>query len=284
MKKIIIAFIFIGVFCLSVTAQEAIYFSDYIAEDGSGLELLQKIYKKRVNKKDVYTTHDIVDDSCEQVELVTVLLNEAVMKKVRELSVEQGMVVLKSHQQWWKYFKATPSLPDVNGSERGICSLMTDFQRIKARWAAVRLPYKQYLVYAQIANFCKVRLDCGTYKMRFGEVCLKKEACWAYDENAVKTFGKYYHAFPIEILPETCRKSEFGYVAVLQNAQSLYLCTWGIDGMPLAVHALKNVKKISSISPKTATVEIIGIDPQNKQQNFIFYWNEINQIKISSQE
>ena len=54
--------------------------------------------------------------------------------------------------------------------------------------------------------------------------------------------------------------------------------------MPLAVHALKNVKKISSILLQTATVEIIGIDQQNKQQKFIFYWNEINQIKISSQE
>ena len=280
MKRVIIALMSIGNFYFSVIAQETVSFSDFIAEDGSGIELLQKIQEKRADKKEVYTTLDTVSDACEQVELITILLDEAVMKKVRELPSDQGMIVLKSHQQWWKYFAATPSLPDINGSARGIYTLMTDFLRIKSRWEAVKLPYEQYLVYAKIANFCQVRLDCGTYKMRFGEVCLKEEASWAYDAGAVKTFGKYYHDFPICILPETCRKNESGYVAVLQSSKALYLCIWDLAGMPLAVHVMKNVKKIPSISLNMDTVEIIGIGPQSKQQKFIFKLNESNHIKI----
>jgi len=284
MNKITIILFAVTALVVNLAAQEQITFSDFIAEDGSGIEKLLKLQKERCDKKEVYTTHDTVSDACEQVELVTVLLNEAVMKKVRKLPADQGMIVLKSHQKWWKYFDSTPSLPNVNGSARGILILMGDFLRIKNRWEAVKLPYEQYLVYAKIANFCQVRLDCGTYKMRFGEVCLKREACWAYDADAVKTFGKYYHDFPISILPETCRKNGNGYIAVLQSAKMLYLCIWDQTGSPLAVHPLKDVKKIVSTVPDSGKVEVTCIDKQKKQCKFIFNLNERNQTKISTGE
>ena len=284
MNKITIILLAVTAWVVNLAAQEPITFSDFIADDGSGIKLLEQIQEKRVDRKKVYTTHDTVSDACEQVELVTVLLNEAVMKKVKKLPADQGMIVLKSHQLWWKYFDSTPSLPDVNGSARGIYSLMTDFLRIKSRWEAVKLPYEQYLVYAKIANFCQVRLDCGTYKMRFGEVCLKKEACWAYDADAVKTFGKYYHDFPISILPETCRNNGNGYIAVLQSAKTLYLCIWDQTGSPLAVHPLKDVKKIVSTVPDSEKVEVTCIDKQEKKCKFIFNLNERNQTKISTGE
>ncbi|MBE6400043.1 MAG: hypothetical protein E7041_07885 [Lentisphaerae bacterium] len=267
-----------------LSAENIITFSDFIAEDGSGIEKLLKLQNARTDKKEVYTTHDTVSDACEQLELITTLLDQAVMKKIRKLPFDQGMIVLKSHQKWWKYFDSTPSLPNVNGSARGILILMGDFLRIKNRWEAVKLPYEQYLVYAKIANFCQVRLDCGTYKMRFGEVCLKREACWAYDADAVKTFGKYYHDFPISILPETCRKNGNGYIAVLQSAKMLYLCIWDQTGSPLAVHPLKDVKKIVSTVPDSGKVEVTCIDKQKKQCKFIFNLNERNQTKISTGE
>ena len=279
---------FFTIFCLFssiiLVAQDPVTFSDFIAEDGSGVEKMLKLQNARADKKEVYTTHDTVSDACEQVELVTVLLNEAVMKKVRKLPADQGMIVLKSHQLWWKYFDSTPSLPDVNGSARGIFILMGNFLRIKSRWEAVKLPYEQYLIYAKIANFCQVRLDCGTFRMRFGEVCLKKEASWAYDADAVKTFGKYYHDFPISILPETCRNNGNGYIAVLQSAKTLYLCIWDQTGSPLAVHPLKDVKKIVSTVPDSEKVEVTCIDKQKKQCKFIFNLNERNQTKISTGE
>ena len=190
------------------------------------------------------------------------------------------MIVLKSPQLWWKYFDSTPSLPNINGSARGIFSLMTDYLRIKSRWEAVRLPYEQYLVYAKIANLCQVRMNCGTYKMRFGEVCLKKEAGWAHDADAVKTFGKYYHDFPVSILPETCRKHETGYVAVLKSAKDLYLCIWDQTGTPFAVHPLKDVKKIVKLTIETDKTEILGTDKQEKQYKFTLNLTESNQLKI----
>ena len=216
--------------------------------------------------------------------MVTALLNEAVMKKVRKLPADQGMIVLKSHQLWWKYFDSTPSLPNVNGSARGIFILMGDFLRIKNRWEAVKLPYEQYLVYAKIANFCQVRLNCGTYKMRFGEVCLKREASWAYDADAVKTFGKYYHYFPTALVPESCQRNENNYIAVLQGGKFFYLCLWDQTGMPYAVHPLNNVKKIVSTVPDSEKVEVTCIDKQEKQCKFIFNLNERNQTKISTGE
>lgn len=280
--------LFLAILCLFssiiLVAQEPFTFSDFIAEDGSGIEKLLKLQKQRCDKKEVYTTHDTVSDACEQVELVTVLLNEEVMKKVRKLPADQGMIVLKSHQLWWKYFDSTPSLPDVNGSARGIFILMGNFLRIKSRWEAVKLPYEQYLIYAKIANFCQVRLDCVTFRMRFGEACLKKEASWAYDADAVKTFGKYYHDFPISILPETCRNNGNGYIAVLQSAKTLYLCIWDQTGSPLAVHPLKDVKKIVSTVPDSEKVEVTCIDKQKKQCKFIFNLNERNQTKIPTGE
>ena len=267
-----------------LSAENIITFSDFIAEDGSGIEKLQKLQNARADKKEVYTTFDTANDALEQVALVTTLLNETVIKKVRKLPADQGMIVLKSHQQWWKYFDSTPSLPDVNGSARGIFILMGDFLRIKNRWEAVKLPYEQYLVYAKIANFCQVRLDCGTYKMRFGEVCLKKEATWAYDADAVKTFGKYYHDFPTALVPESCQRSENNYVAVLQNGKLFYLCLWDQTGMPYAVHPLNNIKKIVSTVPDSEKVEVTCIDKQEKQCKFIFNLNERNQTKIFTGE
>ena len=276
--------LFLAILCLFSSvilfSQDSITFSDFIAEDGSGIEKLLKLQNARADKKEIYTTHDTVSDACEQVELVTVLLNEAVMKKVRKLPADQGMIVLKSHQLWWKYFDSTPSLPNVNGSARGIFILMGNFLRIKNRWEAVKLPYEQYLVYAKIANFCQVRLDCGTFRMRFGEVCLKKEASWAYDADAVKIFGKYYHDFPISILPETCRKYENGYIAVLQSAKTLCLCIWDQTGAPLAVHPLKDAKKIVAVTVEVDEVKITGADKQKKQYKFTFDLNESNQTKI----
>ena len=282
MNKITIILFAVTAFVVNIAAQESITFSDFIAEDGSGIEKLQKFQEKVADKKEVYTTGDTVSDACEQVELVTVLLNEAVMKKVRKLPADQGMIILKSHQLWWKYFDSTPSLPNVNGSARGIFSLMTDYLRIKSRWEAVRLPYEQYLVYAKIANLCQVRLDCGTYKMRFGEVCLKKEACWAHDTDEVKTFGKYYHDFPIRILPATCRKNDTGYIAVLQSAKSLYLCIWDQNGTPFAVHPLNGVQNIVTLTIDAGKAAIIGSDKQKKQHNLLFDLNESNRTKILS--
>ena len=116
--------------------------------------------------------------------------------------------------------------------------------------------------------------------MRFGEVCLKKEACWAYDADAVKTFGKYYHDFPISILPETCRKNGNGYIAVLQSAKMLYLCIWDQTGAPLAVHPLKDVKKIVAVTVEVDEVKITGTDKQEKHFNL----NESNQTKILTGE
>lgn len=269
---------------LIVDAQDLISFSEFVDENGHGLEILSKLEEEKIKNKKFYTTHDCVDDAYEKVRLITVLLNEAVIRHVRKLPEKDGLIVLKSHQQWWKYFAATSSLPNINGSARGIYSLMTDFLRIKARWEAVKLPYEQYLIYAKIANFCQVRLNCGNYKMRFGEVCLKKEAGWAYDADAVKTFGKYYHDFPISILPETCRNNENGYIAVLQSAKTLYLCIWDQTGSPLAVHPLKDVKKIVSTVPDSEKVEVTCIDKQKKQCQFIFNLNERNQTKISTGE
>ena len=280
--------LFLAILCLFSSvilfSQDSITFSDFIAEDGSGIEKLLKLQNARADKKEVYTTFDTANDALEQVALVTTLLNEAVMKKVRKLPADQGMIVLKSPQLWWKYFDSTPSLPNVNGSARGIFILMGNFLRIKNRWEAVKLPYEQYLVYAKIANFCQVRLNCGDYKMRFGEVCLKKEAGWAHDAEAVKTFGKYYHDFPISILPETCRNNGNGYIAVLQSAKTLYLCIWDQTGSPLAVHPLKDVKKIVSTVPDSEKVEVTCIDKQKKQCKFIFNLNERNQTKISTGE
>ena len=280
MNKITIILFAVTALVVNLAAQEQITFSDFIAEDGSGIEKLLKLQKERCAKKEVYTTHDTVSDACEQVELVTILLNEAVMKRVRKLPANQGMIILKSHQLWWKYFDSTPSLPNINGSARGIFSLMTDYLRIKSRWEAVRLPYEQYLIYAKIANLCQVRMNCGTCKMRFGEVCLKKEACWAHDADAVKTFGKYYHDFPVSILPETCRKHETGYVAVLKSAKDLYLCIWDQTGTPFAVHPLKDVKKIVTVTIEIDKAEILGTDKQEKQYKFTFNLKENNQLKI----
>ena len=280
MNKITIILFAVTALVVNLAAQEPITFSDFIAEDGSGIEKLLKLQKERCDKKEVYTTHDTVSDACEQVELVSVLLNETVMKKVRKLPFEQGMIILKSHQLWWKYFDSTPSLPNVNGSASGIFSLMTDYLRIKSRWEAVRLPYEQYLVYAKIANLCQVRLNCGTFKMRFGEVCLKKEACWAHDADAVKTFGKYYHDFPIRILPKTCRKNDTGYIAVLQSKKTPYLCIWDQNGSPLAVHSLNDVKKIVTVTIDADKAEIISADKQGKQYKFTFNLKESNQLKI----
>ena len=260
-------------------------FSEYLAEDGSGMKKLEKYQKVLADKKEVYTTHDTVSDACEQVELATVLLNEAVMRKVRKLPADQGMIVLKSHQQWWKYFDSTPSLPDVNGSARGIYSLMTDFLRIKARWQAVKLPYKQYLVYAKIANLCKVPLDCGTYKMRFGEVCLKKEACWAYDAKDVKIFGKYYHDFPIGILPESCNRTPENYIAIVSSLKKFYLCIWDFNGMPIAVYSLADAKKIQSVSVTAQkTVEVVYENSNKAQQKSTFIMNNTNENKILTEK
>lgn len=284
MNKITIILFAVTAFAVDLAALEPITFSDFIAGDGSGIEKLLKLQNARADKKEVYTTHDTVSDACEQVELVTVLLNEAVMKKVRKLPFDQGMIVLKSHQLWWKYFDSTPSLPNVNGSARGIFILMGNFLRIKNRWEAVKLPYEQYLVYAKIANFCQVRLNCGTYKMRFGEVCLKREACWAYDADAVKTFGKYYHDFPTALIPESCQRNENNYIAVLQGGKLFYLCLWDQTGMPYAVHPLNNVKKIVSTVLNSEKVEVTCIDKQEKQCKFIFNLNERNQTKISTGE
>ena len=280
--------LFLAILCLFSSvilfSQDSITFSDFIAEDGSGIEKLLKLQNARADKKEVYTTFDTANDALEQVALVTALLNEAVMKKVRKLPADQGMIVLKSHQLWWKYFDSTPSLPNVNGSARGIFILMGDFLRIKSRWEAVKLPYEQYLVYAKIANFCQVRLNCGTYKMRFGEVCLKREAGWAYDVDAVKTFGKYYHDFPTALVPESCQCNKNNYIAVLQGGKFFYLCLWDQTGMPYAVHPLNNVKKIVSTVPDSEKVEINCIDKQEKQCKFIFNLNERNQTKISTGE
>ena len=267
-----------------LSAENIITFSDFIAEDGSGIEKLLKLQNARADKKEVYTTHDTVSDACEQLELITTLLDQAVMKKVRKLPFDQGMIVLKSHQLWWKYFDSTPSLPNVNGSARGIFILMGDFLRIKSRWEAVKLPYEQYLVYAKIANFCQVRLNCGTYKMRFGEVCLKREASWAYDADVVRTFGKYYHYFPTALVPESCQRNENNYIAVLQSGKLFYLCLWDQTGMPYAVHPLNNVKKIVSTVSDSEKVEVTCIDKQEKQCKFIFNLTERNQTKISTGE
>ena len=280
--------LFLAILCLFSSvilfSQDSITFSDFIAEDGSGIEKLLKLQNARADKKEVYTTFDTANDALEQVALVTALLNEAVMKKVRKLPADQGMIVLKSHQRWWKYFDSTPSLPNVNGSARGIFILMGDFLRIKSRWEAVKLPYEQCLIYAKIANFCQVRLDCGTYKMHFGEVCLKREAGWAYDADAVKTFGKYYHYFPTALVPESCQCNENNYIAVLQSGKRFYLCLWDQTGMPYAVHPLNNVKKIVSTVPDSEKVEVTCIDKQKKQCKFIFNLNERNQTKISTGE
>ena len=267
-----------------LSAENIITFSDFISEDGSGIEKLLKLQNARADKKEVYTAFDTAEDACEQLELITTLLDQAVMKKVRKLPFDQGMIVLKSHQLWWKYFDSTPSLPNVNGSARGIFILMGDFLRIKSRWKAVKLPYEQYLIYAKIANFCQVRLNCGTYKMRFGEVCLKREADWAYDADAVKTFGKYYHYFPTALVPESCQRNENNYIAVLQDGKFFYLCLWDQTGMPYAVHPLNNVKKIFSTVLDSEKVEINCIDKQEKQCKFIFNLNERNQTKISTGE
>ena len=268
----------------ALAAENTVTFYDYIVEDGSGIEKLEKIQEENADKKKVYTTHDIVNDYGEKVKHISVLLNEAVMRKVRKLPTDQGLIVLKSHQQWWKYFDATPSLPNINGSASGIYVLATDFIRIKSRWEAVKQPYSQYLTYAKIANLCQVRLDCGTYKMRFGEVCVKKEASWAYDEEEVKVHGKYYHDFATSIIPESCLRDENNFAAVLHAVKGLYLCIWDKNGDPVAVHFLKDISEIDSTKLDAGKVKITGTDKQKKQQTFIFDLNEKNQTGIPSGE
>ena len=95
-----------------------------------------------------------------------------------------------------------------------------------------------------------------------------------------KSVGKYYHDFPIRILPETCRKNESGYIAVLQSKKTPYLCIWDQNGTPLAVHPMKDVKKIVTVTIDADKAEIIGTDKQEKQHKFTFNLNESNQLKI----
>ncbi|MBR2440390.1 MAG: hypothetical protein IKB25_09365 [Lentisphaeria bacterium] len=266
---------------LIVDAQDLISFSEFVDENGHGLEILSKLEEEKIKNKKFYTTHDCVDDAYEKVRLITVLLNEAVIRHVRKLPVKDGLIVLKSHQQWWKYFAATPSLPNINGSARGIYSLLTDFLRIKARWEALKLPFEQYLIYAKIANLCQVRLGHGTYKMRFGEICLKKEACWAYDEGAVKTHGKYYHDFPVGLLPETCYKTSKNYIAVMSSGRQFYLCIWDRCGIVLAVYPLVDATKIIKVSIINENgVEIVFQSNTKKNKIKTFSINKNNQIKI----
>ena len=143
------------------------------------------------------------------------------------------------------------------------------------------MPYEQYLVYAKIANLCRVRLDCGTYKMRFGEVCLKKESCWAHDEEAVKIHGKYYHDFPIGILPETCRTTAENHLAVLACSGQFYLCIWDRSGTPRAVHLLADAQKIISVSVTNQNhVEVVCQNSGNKHCRAIFACDAANQTAI----
>ena len=275
----------LGLFsAVALLAQEPVSFSDFIAEDGSGIAKLKKFQDIRGDKKEVYTTHDTVRDLWEQVELVTVLLDEAVMQKVRKLPAEQGMELLKTHLMWCKYFKATPSLPDISGSASGIFSLAGDFIRIKNRWEGVKLPYEQYLVYEKIANLCQVRLDCGNCKMQFGEVCLKKEACWASDADEVARCGKYYHDFPIGMQPESCVKIPGGYAAILHAHPMQYLCVWNSDGVPTAVHTLKTLKKVTTVSVDNGQIKVSGKDHSDAQKTESFSVAERNTAKISTEK
>ena len=75
MNKITIILFAVTALVVNLAAQEQITFSDFIAEDGSGLNKLKKYQKMLADKKEVYTTHDTVSDACEQVELVTTLLD-----------------------------------------------------------------------------------------------------------------------------------------------------------------------------------------------------------------
>ena len=273
---------FFSFFVFVLAAQEDLSFYDFVAEDGSGLLKLQEMHNKKVAAKKVYTTQDTLKDVYEQKKLVSILLNEAVIKKVEELPLDKGTIVFKSHQKWLKYFKKVPSLPDINGSGRGIYSLAMDFCRIKNRYEALKLSYQQYLIYAEIANTCRVRLDHGSYKMQFGEVCLKKEACWAHDEEAVKTFGKYYYEFPVNILPETCCKIPPYYFCVLNSYRKFYLCIWNDQGIPFAVHPLPETKKILSASfAKGNHIEVTYENNRKRQETVRFIINKPNQIRIS---
>ena len=83
---------------------------------------------------------------------------------------------------------------------------------------------------------------------------------------------------------ETCRNNENGYIAVLPSAKTLYLCIWDQTGSPLAVHPLKDVKKIVLTVSDSEKVEVTCIDKQKKQCKFIFNLNERNQTKISTGE
>ena len=114
-------------------------------------------------------------------------------------------------------------------------------------------------MYAKIANCCCVRLDCGTYKMRFGEVGVKKLADWFLDDQVVAVYGKYYYDFPTVIWPESCRAVTLGddtfYLAVLDNRRAdgawkkgVFLCTWNKHGEPLAVRELDDCQTLKTLA------------------------------------
>lgn len=271
-------------------AQENFSFSELIAPDGSGLEKLGKMHAEAA------TTHQTVDELVDKIELLTTLLNNAVIRRVRELPPEKGMVMLKSHQLWWKYFDSVHSMPNCSGSGHGIETLSMDLARLKYRWRAVNLPYQEYLVYAKIANFCQVRLDCGTYQMRFGEVCVKKLADWFLDDKTVEVYGKYYHDFPTGILPESCRAVTLGnetfYLAVLDDRKadgmwqkSFYLCSWDGGGLPLAVHVLEDFQTLAALAVSgNGKITIRYENARKEQVEKSFSVRETNSAAIRSGE
>ena len=66
----------------------------------------------------------------------------------------------------------------------------------------------------------------------------------------------------------------------LPNAASDFEFPNILSGTPFAVHPLKDVKKIVTVTIETDKAEILGTDKQEKRYKFTFSLTESNQIKI----
>ena len=270
----------IGSFILSAEPQgktEQLSFRELVDVKGNGLALLKKAIDRKYDSGRSAPTYEIAADAYEEAELARVLLNETILAQAQKLPRKDSDILLHSHLAWLKYFKNNPSRPSgyEQGSERAIYGALIDGRRIKARLEASRLPWEEYKVYTKIANFCRVPIGDQLHKMKFGEVKLVLDAPWAYNAEDAKNYGAKIYKYPIVLLAGTCRMVQTGaaayYCAVIIFAECEsddvhYLCIWKPDGIPQAVHALKQDKRQEpgkiGIAIDGDTVSVTGLNAQ----------------------
>lgn len=275
---------------------ERLSFQELVDVKGNGLSLLKKAIDRKYENDRIVPTYEIAADVYEQAALARVLLNETVLAKAQGLSRKDADILLHSHLAWLKYFKENPSRPSAyeQGAERAVYGAMIDLRRIEARLNAVRLPWEQYKVYAKIANSCRVPLEDGLHRMKFGEIKLVLDAAWAYNQKDAENYGSKINEYPVVLLANTCRMERIGtavyYCAVILPTDRepenpvVYLCIWKQDGLPQAIHKLKLDKGQESskigISIDGNTVTITGLNAKQP----VFRITAGNNGKIRSKE